>query len=716
MRNKFLKYLLPVTLIFIFMGFLILKWIQRPQYKISIEELSQIKSREVTIYRDTWGVPHIFGNSDADAAFGLAYAHSEDDFSNIQDVIILVRQKSGLLNGQNGAVTDFLMEWLKIYETVDKYYSTQLSSDIHHLLEGYCDGINLYAHEHNEEIKLNLFPVEPRDIVAGFVFRTPMFFGLDRELELLFSLTEKPEIGGLQSAQKRESPIGSNGFAVSPKRSENGETMLVINSHQPWDGPTAWYEAHVYSNEGWNMSGGLFPGSPVIFVGHNDSLGWVHTVNEPDLIDTYILDIHPENSNLYRFESDWLELEKKSVQIKLKILGPFSWTIHREVLWSVHGPVLRFDHGAYAIRYAGMGEVRQIEQWYRMNKSNNFDEWTEAMKIHGIPSLNSVYADHTGNIFYVYNGKFPNRNVNYDWQSYLPGWSSNTLWKTTSDFNSAPQILNPESGVLFSTNQTPYYVTDGEDNLNPEDFPYEWGVETHMNNRSFRANELFSKENTITLEKLKNIKFDKCYSQKSAMASLTKDIINAIDNQSAVDLQEASKILSNWDMCTDKKNEEAALAIFATESFLQFQYIKMEDSTLLQHTRSAVKLLYEHYGSLKVPFGEVQRLRRGETDLALGGGPDILRAVYSRYDGNGKLAGHSGDGLFMFVKWGKTGKVFSESLHQYGSATTQPNSVHYNDQSKLFVLEQMKPNWREKDKIINNQEAVYSPGKTLEKY
>ena len=99
--------------------------------------------------------------------------------------------------------------------------------------------------------------------------------------------------------------------------------MLVINSHQPWDGPTSWYEAHVNSEDGWNMSGGLFPGSPVIFVGHNDSLGWVHTVNEPDLIDTYILDIHPENPDLYKFDNAWVELEKKTKSKKLKILGPF---------------------------------------------------------------------------------------------------------------------------------------------------------------------------------------------------------------------------------------------------------------------------------------------------------------------------------------------------------------------------------------------------------
>ena len=156
MINNFTKYFLPAILIILFGGFLFSKWISRPYFNLSTDSLNQIKSREVTVYRDTWGVPHIFGRSDSDASFGLAYAHCEDDFDTIQDVIILVRQKTGLLKGQEGAVTDFLIEWLKIYDTVDKFYSTHLSSDVHQLLEGYCDGINLYAHEHNEELKLGI--------------------------------------------------------------------------------------------------------------------------------------------------------------------------------------------------------------------------------------------------------------------------------------------------------------------------------------------------------------------------------------------------------------------------------------------------------------------------------------------------------------------------------------------------------------------------------
>ncbi len=707
-----MKYLVSISLALIFSVSLSLKWIFQPSFVLSEQELSKAKSREVTIYRDTWGVPHIFGETDSDAAFGLAYAHSEDDFSTIQDVIIMVKQKSGLLKGKDGAITDFLMEWLRIYETVDKFYHSHLSPEVKQLMEGYCQGINLFAHEHNDEIKLNVFPVEPRDIVVGFVFRTPMFFGLDRELESLFNLKEKPEIQSKSKREQSPSPIGSNGFAVSPKRSENGETMLVINSHQPWDGPTSWYEAHVHSEEGWNMSGALFPGSPVIFVGHNDSLGWVHTVNEPDLIDTYILDIHPENPDLYKFDNEWLTLEKKIMPIKLKILGPFSWTIKRDVLWSVYGPVLQFDHGTYAIRYSGMNEIRQIEQWYRMNKSSNFSEWFKSMEIQGIPSLNTVYADYSGNIFYIYNGNFPDRQPGFDWQEYLPGWTSETLWENTIPIENIPMLRNPESGFLFSTNQTPFMVTKDIDNLDPDFYPIEWGIERHMNNRAYRAIDLFSSHTEISFEELKTIKFDLYFSENSAMAQYINDIIKAID-VSELDFQDVKSVLTDWNLSTHPENREAALAILSTKPFLQFKYRNLDDAILLEHTGNAAEYLKKFHGSLRVPFGDVQRLVCGDTDLAIGGGPDILRAVYSTYDENGKLRGTAGDGLFFFVKWDKDGKVFSESIHQYGSATTRPTSPHYDDQAHLFVKEKMKPAWRKKSEILKHLEAKYSPGKYL---
>ncbi|MDP7437641.1 MAG: penicillin acylase family protein, partial [Candidatus Marinimicrobia bacterium] len=196
------------------------------------------------------------------------------------------------------------------------------------------------------------------------------------------------------------------------------------------------------------------------------------------------------------------------------------------------------------------------------------------------------------------------------------------------------------------------------------------------------------------------------------MAQYKNDIIKAID-VSELDFQDVKSVLTDWNLSTHPENREAALAILSTKPFLQFKYRNLDDAILLEHAGNAAEYLKKFHGSLRVPFGDVQRLVCGETDLAIGGGPDILRAVYSTYDENGKLRGTAGDGLFFFVKWDKNGKVFSESIHQYGSATTRPTSPHYDDQAHLFVKEKMKPTWRKKSEILKHLEAKYSPGKYL---
>ena len=146
--------------------------------------------------------------------------------------------------------------------------------------------------------------------------------------------------------------------AVGPSRSADGATRLLVNSHQPYTGPVAWYEAVLESGEGWHVAGGFFPASPFMLHGHNAHLGWANTVNEPNLVDVYRLTINPANPNQYRLDGKWRDFEKSDAAIRVKIWGPLIWTVHGTVLWSAHGPVLKTDHGAFAIRYAGMGEVR----------------------------------------------------------------------------------------------------------------------------------------------------------------------------------------------------------------------------------------------------------------------------------------------------------------------------------------------------------------------
>ena len=399
---------------------------------------------DVEILRDSWGVPHIYGTTDEDVAFGFAFAHSEDDFKTIQDVVLQTRGQLASVYGVKMAPVDYMTNTLRVRENVENQYNSLISDDVKGVIEAYVDGLNYYAFLHPDEAIKNIFPVKEHDIVSGFVFRTQFLFGLDYYFDFLFNSKNDKSIPELPKTIWRDTaPLGSNSFAVSPARTKEQDTFLLVNAHQPWDGPIAWYEVHLHSEEGWNMVGGALPGSPVVFVGHNNHLGWAHTLNAPDLIDIYTLTINPDNKSQYLFDNTWKDFETWDSSIDINFLKLFNIKFNKEIKWSVHGPVMEFKHGVYAIRYSGMNEIRQIEQWFRMNKANNFNEWEGAIKSGYIPSLNCMYADEKGNIFYVYNASFPKRNSKFDWKDYLPGDTSESLWTDFEGYELLPKVLNP---------------------------------------------------------------------------------------------------------------------------------------------------------------------------------------------------------------------------------------------------------------------------------
>ena len=261
--------------------------------------LEKAKSYKAKITRDIWGVPHVFGETDADAAFGLAYAHAEDDFKNIAENMYLYRAQMGLKDGASGAVQDYLIKVLKIREKIEQNYLTDIDEDVRKILEAYAAGINYWMIQNPDNQYNQFFPVTEKDIVAGFAIQNLFFSGVVSSIEKLQRESEvKEEYTNLY--QNQEFVTGSNVLAVNSKKTSDKSTRIIINSHQPLDGPLAWYEAHVRSNEGWNMIGGLFPGSPVVLVGHNEHLGWGHTVNKPDIVDIYKLDINPNNNNIFQ--------------------------------------------------------------------------------------------------------------------------------------------------------------------------------------------------------------------------------------------------------------------------------------------------------------------------------------------------------------------------------------------------------------------------------
>jgi acyl-homoserine-lactone acylase len=557
--------------------------------------------------------------------------------------------------------------------------------------------------------------VRGQDVVAGFVHKLPLFFGLDRTLRDLFGPARRAAVSAKGPApvarafRPDESPYGSNAFAVAPIRAADGFTRLAVNSHQPWDGPVAWYEASVKSEEGWDILGGIFPGTPVILDGFGPRLGWAHTVNKPDLVDVYVLDVNPRNPNQYRFDGVWRELEVRDVPIEVRLFGPFHWTFHREALWSVQGPVVRRPHGTYAIRFAGLGDIRAVEQWFRMNKAQSRDEWQAAMRLQAIPMFNTVYADAAGNIGYVYNARIPRRAPGYDWSQYLPGDTQETLWTEYLPYDQLPQVWNPPSGVVLNSNSSPFAATLGPGNPDPEAFPKSAGIETHLTNRARRALELFGQDNALTASAFDRLKFDTRYSTQSNVVRHLRALLDGPPPQDPL-AKEGLDLLRRWDLGTDVDNPAAALALMTLRPKDDDQLPTVGRGDLVLRLEASAHRLQGQFGRLDVPFGTVHRLRRGAVDLPVGGGPDTLHAVYARESEDGRYVGFAGDSYVLMVEWDREGRVGARSINPYGSATQDARSKHFADQAGHFVRQELKPVWRTEAEVRAHLEREYVPG------
>jgi penicillin amidase/acyl-homoserine-lactone acylase len=674
------------------------------------------------ILRDTWGVPHIFGTTDADAAYGLAYAHAEDDFLTIQQTLLAARGRLATVYGPGAAPIDYSIQLLRIWDVVAaKYEALQPASRA--VLDGYAAGLNLYAARHaGQVLSAELFPVTGKDIVAASVQKSPLFFGLDGTLSQFGTCGDaaSPSLSLAGSFKPADTRFGSNVFALAPGRTADGSTFLAVNSHQPWTGPVAWYEAHIHSEEGWDMVGGTFPATPLIIHGHNRNLGWAFTVNYPDLIDVYALETNPDNANQYRFDGQWRDFEKRNISITVRLAGRIRALAPQTVLWSVHGPVMCKDGRHYAIRYAGFGRADNFEQLYRMNKASNFDEWRAAMSTGALPAFNVGYADREGNVYYLYNANLPIRAEGYDWQGELPGDTSATLWTDYLPFDQLPQVFNPPAGFVINSNSAPFQATAGAGNPEPARYPAAFGIETTLTNRARRALELFGGDEQLTFEQFVERKFDMAYSPESGLARYVREIVEApLPAPGDPDLAEGVDVLRRWDLRANPENTSTALVMLTLHYLTQanpdvrgsaLTGEPVERTQLIESLAKAVRTLKAHFGRLDVPWEQVNRLRRGSVDLGLGGGPDVLHAVYGELQADGRLRGVAGDSYVLLVRWGPQGQVQSFSLHQFGSATLEASSPHYADQAPLFARRELKPVWLGEADIRAHLEREYRPG------
>ena len=521
--------------------------------------------------------------------------------------------------------------------------------------------------------------------------------------------------GTIEDNLEAEENVGSNAIAIHSSRTVSGETFLAINSHQPLEGPVAWYEAHLHSEEGWNIMGGLFPGGTTIFHGVNEHLGWAHTVNYPDKLDVYKLEINPDNNLQYRFDNEWLDLEEKRVWLKVKMWDFITIPVPRKVWKSVYGPTMQTETGTYSIRTGALLDVRGAEQWYFMNKATNFSEFHTAMSRMTLTGFNTVYADRYDSIFFVSNALLPKRKPGFNWTGVLNGNTSENLWTEFHDFDELPQQVNPPSGYLYNTNHTPFGATAYSDNLNPEQYPAEMDYKREDNNRSLRFREIMPDTGLLSYEQFKEIKFDKTLPETLAYQTNVEALF-ALEASEFPEITKQIDALKNWDKAANTDSEGAA--IFA------FSYYHIRDKTTAQNLdpkraidqseavntlKSAKEYFLQYFGNEIVSLGTYQNLTRNGKSLPVFGIPDVISAMRSESPEHGVRKAEQGESYIMMVRFGENGPII-ETVSPFG-ASNLPNSPHHTDQMELFVNQQLKPMTLNKEEVLKNAVRIYRPEK-----
>lgn len=670
---------------------------------VSFLTSSCVQKKETQIAWDIWGVPHISANTVEELFFAQGWAQMHNHANLILELFGSSRGKGAEYWGQEKFENDMLIHTLGFDELADEWETNQ-DPEIKAIFKSFVNGMNAYVEAYPNSIdKKNkvVLPLTTKDLNMHGMY-------------VIFTRF----IGGQDLGRVQQWPdMGSNAYAIAPKRSASGNAMLVQNPHLPWWKEFLFFESHLNLN-GKNMYGSTLVGLPGIAIGFNENLGWSHTDNTIDNADTYELELKDGG---YLLDGERKEFEASSVTIKIRQDDSTMIDQQIPVMKTVHGPVVKKTEGkVLALRMVGSDRPNMFLQWWRMINSTNFDEFESALKMAQIPFWNVMYADKSGEIFYLFNGLVPKRTEDSwaYWNRIIPGGKSTDIWTEFHDYADLPKVRNPATGWLQNANDPPWTSTIPM-SLNPDNYPG-YMSPRGMPFRPQRSARMLIEDESITFDELVDYK----HSTRLEFADrILDDLFAAIDASESENAKKAKIVLENWDRAADKDSKGTVLFYSWARKFNVWNksnYVEQWDFDMpvttpngLADPDRAVRLLEEtvnemeaKFGRLDIAWGEYYRINYNGINLpanGMDGSMGVFRVAWPDGATENNMFVGGGDSWVGVIEFGDTLKA--KVLLSYGNAT-QKDSPHNGDQLELFSKKELRDAWFTKAEVELNTQRI----------
>ncbi|CAN5583478.1 penicillin acylase family protein [soil metagenome] len=710
----------------------------QPLSKAEIARWQQ-QAKQVTITRDTWGVPHIYGKTDADVVFGLIYTQCEDDFERVEENYITSIGRLAEVEGESALYHDLRARlFMDSTQAIATYKKSP--SWMKQLLDAFADGTNYYLYTHpnvTPRLLKRFQPWMPLMFSEGSIGGNISVVPIER-LKAFYEQRKSTSWINTFDHYERES-VGSNGFAIAPSKSVTKNALLLINPH------TSFYfrsEVHMVSQSGLNAYGAVTWGQFFIYQGFNENCGWMHTTSYADSMDEYLETIEKKGNALYyKHGNDLKPVRTQKVRLSYKSDKGVQYK-EFPMYFTQHGPIAGEKDGKWIAIDMMNTPLNALEQSYLRTKATGYASFKEVMKLNGNASNNTIFADKDGTIAYWHGNFMPKRDPKFDWSQPVDGSNPETDWKGLHSVDDIVQVRNPASGWIQNCNATPFTVS-GPSSPEKSKYPAYMAPDAE-NYRGINAVRVLSQKSVYTLDTLVAaandphlVAFDELL---PPLLSAYQTVSSDAANQSK-DLAEAMQILKGWDKTYGVTSVGQTLAIFWGEkiqklarsraasdqrfdnlSLTAFTISKTSPQEKVTALADVLTELTRDFGTWKTPWGDINRYQRltgkvqetyddqkpsipvGFTSSAWGS----LAAFAARtYPGTKKRYGSVGNSFVAVVEFGKRVKARSVVT---GGQSSQPGTKHFTDQAPLYCEGKFKDVLFYPEDVQKHVEKTYHPG------